>query len=284
MRNRRLRRPSPGPGAAPGRTGEAGVPGLRQCRHLDGLRGQRRVGALSRQPVGAAPRRRRRRRRIGGRRLAHRHHGDRPHALGHPRPGLRRERPSALRHRQPGAHRAQRDRGELRLAARATDRPGLRLHLGDRRRGRRPPGLGPLRGRSHRRRPRGLRRAGGPLRVRGAGRGRARPPGGRSQGVPADRGPGRGRAVLRLRHPRLPARDPARAVHQRRRDRHAGPRGRALPDRRRQASGARGRGDRLGRRDRGEGRLRDVHAQGDPRAGRRARRDGRRPRSARARG
>ena len=40
---------------------------------------------------------------------------------------------------------------------------------------------------------------------------------------------------------------------------------------------ARGRRGRLGRGDRREGRLRDVHAQGDPRAGRRGRRDDRRP-------
>ena len=40
-------------------------------------------------------------------------------------------------------------------------------------------------------------------------------------------------------------------------------------------------GDRLGRRDRREAGLRDVHAQGDPRAGRRRRRDDRRARGAR---
>ena len=283
MRNRRLRRASPGPGAASGRAGEARVPGLRQRRYLDGVRRQRRVGARGGQPVRAARRRGRRRRRIGGRRLAHRHHRHRAHPLGHPRPGVRGERPPALRHRQPGPHRAQRHRGELRLAARSTDRAGLRVHLRDRRRGCGPPGLDPLRRRSHGRGVRRLRRAGGPLRVRGPGRGRARPAGGRAQGVPADRGPRRGRAVLRLRHPRLPARDPARAAHQRRGGGHPGPRGRALPDRRRDAAGARGGGDRLGHRDRREGRLRDVHAQGDPRAGRRAGRNGRRPRRARPR-
>ncbi len=51
----------------------------------------------------------------------------------------------------------------------------------------------------------------------------------------------------------------------------------------RRAARARGRRDRLGRGDRREGRLRDVHAQGDPRAGRRGRRDDRRPHGARRR-
>ena len=46
---------------------------------------------------------------------------------------------------------------------------------------------------------------------------------------------------------------------------------------RRHRARARGRGDRLGRGDRREGRLRDLHAQGDPRAGRRGGRDDRRP-------
>ncbi len=72
-------------------------------------------------------------------------------------------------------------------------------------------------------------------------------------------------------------RDPPRAARQRRRDRHAAPRRRRDPLRRRRAARARGDADRLGRRDRREGRLRDLHAQGDPRAGRRRGRDGRRP-------
>ena len=50
------------------------------------------------------------------------------------------------------------------------------------------------------------------------------------------------------------------------------PDGRRVPERRRQRGRARGRGGRLGRGGRREGRLRDLHAQGDPRAaGRRGR-------------
>ncbi len=53
--------------------------------------------------------------------------------------------------------------------------------------------------------------------------------------------------------------------------------GARVHDRRRRRVRARDPGDRLGRRRRREGRLRDLHAQGDPRAGRRRRRDDRRP-------
>ena len=57
----------------------------------------------------------------------------------------------------------------------------------------------------------------------------------------------------------------------------------AVPRRRRRARRARDRRGRLGRRGRREGRLRDLHAEGDPRAARRRRRDDRRPRCARRR-
>ena len=67
-----------------------------------------------------------------------------------------------------------------------------------------------------------------------------------------------------------------------RRDRHRRPRRRADHRRRRDAGRARGRGGHLGRGRGREGRLPDLHAQGDPRAGRRGRRDDRRP-AARAR-
>ncbi len=59
--------------------------------------------------------------------------------------------------------------------------------------------------------------------------------------------------------------------------------GRDLRRHRGVARSAADRDDRLGRGDRGEGRLRDVHAQGDPRAGGRARGDDRRPHRARRR-
>ena len=135
-----------------------------------------------------------------------------------------------------------------------------------------PPGYG----RPRRGRPRRLRRARGPLRVRRHAPRRARRARRRPEGVPARRRPRRGRDVPGVRDPRLPARDPPRAVHRERRDRrrHAG--GRDVPQARRRRGRARGQGDRLGRRDRREGRLRDVHAQGDPRAGGRRRRDDRR--------
>ena len=58
---------------------------------------------------------------------------------------------------------------------------------------------------------------------------------------------------------------------------------RRVPHARRHADRARDHARRLGRVDRREGRLRDVHAQGDPRAGRRRRRDDRRPHDARRR-
>ena len=58
---------------------------------------------------------------------------------------------------------------------------------------------------------------------------------------------------------------------------HAGRR--ALPQGRRRGRASRGRGARLGRRGRREGRLRDVHAEGDLRAARGGARDDRRPRA-----
>ena len=68
-----------------------------------------------------------------------------------------------------------------------------------------------------------------------------------------------------------------RPVHRERRDRRDHARGHDLRAARRHRARARDRRDRLGRGDRREGRLRDLHAQGDPRAGRRGGRDDRRP-------
>ena len=76
---------------------------------------------------------------------------------------------------------------------------------------------------------------------------------------------------------RLPARDAPGPVHRERRDRRDHARGHDLRAARRHRARARDRRDRLGRGDRREGRLRDLHAQGDPRAGRRGGRDDRRP-------
>ena len=110
----------------------------------------------------------------------------------------------------PRPHRPQRDRRELRRAARAAGGRGRRLHLRDRRRGRRAPDRAPLRRRPGRGRPRRLPRAARPLRVRRDARRRARRPGRRAQGVPAGRRRRRGRALHRLRDPRLPAADAQR--------------------------------------------------------------------------
>ena len=180
---------------------------------------------------------------------------------------------------EPRPRRGQRDRRELHGAqAGAPRRRAPHFTLGDRRRGDRAP---------DRRRPRRARPRRGdaphvqpparPLLVRGGRRRRARRARRRPQGVPADRRPRRRRAVPRLRHPRLPGAHAHRPGARGRRARRPDRRRRRVPDRRRRAVRARDAGDRLGRRRRREGRLRDVHAQGDPRAGRRRRRDDRRP-------
>ena len=100
-----------------------------------------------------------------------------------------------------------------------------------------------------------LRRTGGPLRVRRDVPGGARDAGGSTQGVPADRRPGRGRAVRRLRGARLPGADARGAVRGQRRDRRADPRRRHDHDARRRGGGARGGDGRLGRGHRREGRV-----------------------------
>ena len=69
------------------------------------------------------------------------HDRHRPHPLGHARPRHRGERAPALRHRGPRPRRRQRDRRELPRAQARARRRRRRLHLGDRRRGRRPPDL-----------------------------------------------------------------------------------------------------------------------------------------------
>ena len=204
---------------------------------------------------------------------------DRPHALGHPRPRDTGERPPALGHLGALPHRPERDRRELERAARAPDLRWRRVHVRDRRRGRGPPdrvALGtrargarehrfsgrPDRGRSPR-----LQRAARPLRVRRdvrrpAGRARGRP-----QGVPAGCRPRRRRELHRLGDPRVHVRDAQRPARARRRDRGRDAAGIALPLPGRDGDRARRRQGRLERGTGREGRLRDVHAQGDPRAG-----------------
>ena len=178
-----------------------------------------RVGGQPREP---APCRRRRagRRRRRRRRRAHRHDRHRPHPLGHPRARQRGQRPPALRHGRSRPRRRQRHRRELHGAQAPPDRHGRGLHVRDGRGGHRSPHRPPLRGGQPRRgRPRGLRRARGPLRVRRDVARGARRPGRRAQGVPADRRSRRGRDLPGLRHPRLPPRDASRPVHRERRDR-----------------------------------------------------------------
>ena len=165
---------------------------------------------------------------------------------------------------------------------------GSRVLVRDRRRDRHPPDRGALRRRSRRGRAPRLLRARGALRVR---RDPPRPPGParrRTPPVPDGRRARRGRDVPRLQRRGVPARDARGAVPERRRDRRRHARGLdVLPGRGRLAGRARGRRARLGRRGRREGRLRDLHAEGDPRAAGRGRGDDRRPaapRTARARG
>ncbi len=186
---------------------EARVPRLRLGRDLGHRRRPDRLGAGGGQPREPAPCRRRRagRRRGRRRRRAHRHDRHRPHPLGHPRARQRGQRPPALRHGRSRPRRRQRHRRELHGAQAPPDRHGRGLHVRDRRRGHRPPHRPPLRGGQPRRgRPRGLRRARGPLRVRRDVARRARRPRRRAQGVPADRRSRRGRDLPGLRHSRLP--------------------------------------------------------------------------------
>ena len=209
----------------------------------------------------------------------------RPHALGDARPRQRAERASALRHPGPRPRRRQRDRRELPRAARAPQGRRRRLHVRDRRRGDRAPrractttatwsrpcgcAYNDLEGHfafvamsldapEHARR--------------------------RAQGMPADRRDRRRRGVPGLRRARRSWR--RRAACSSSRTARSSPSAPGTtrfisPDGERDR--APGLGRRLGRGHRREGRLRDVHAQGDPRAGGRRRRDDRRPHDPRGR-
>ncbi len=161
-----------------------------------------------------------------------------------------------------------------------------RVHLRDRRRGGGPPDRLALRRRPRRGRAPRLQRAARPLRVR-----RDVAPTSPSVLVGARKecplvvGLGDGETFIASAIPAFLAE--TRSVQLVEDDeivaRHArGHRASSTPDG--DADRARGRGGRLGRGGRREGRLRDLHAQGDPRAARRRRRDRRRPRCAGARG
>ena len=206
----------------------------------------------------------------------------RPHALGDARRRHRGERAPADRLRRlEDVDRPERDRRELPRAARGPDRRRAHVHLRDRRRDRLAPDRAPLRRRSHGGGPAHVRRARGPLHLR---RHPPRPPRRARRRAPPDAARGRDRQrrdVPRLERGRVPEGDAPGAVPRRRRHRHDHPRGLRLHPRRRLPGRARPGRARLGRRGRREGRLRDVHAQGDLRAVRGRRRDDRRPRPSR---
>ena len=143
-------------------------------------------------------------------------------------------------------------------------------------RGDRAPRREPLLRRPGRRRQGCVRRAARPLRVRRRASRPRRGDRGGAPPVPAGGRRRRRRDVHGVRHPRVPQADAPRAVRAGRRDRGRPSRGCDVHDRRRRRDRARGRGGRLGRRRGREAGLRDVHAQGDPRAAGRHRRDDRR--------
>ena len=211
-----------------------------------------------------------RRPRLGG------HDRHRPHPLGDPRPRDRGERPPAHGGRGPVRRdRAQRHHRELRRDQAGPDRRRRPLQLGDRRRGGRPPRQALLLGRPGRGRACDVRPAHRPLRLhrdapRPSGPARRHAP-----SVPADRRRRRWRDLPGLLDHRVLRRDPAHEVHRGRRDRGRDARCGRHPRRPRRALPARRRRRPLGRRDRAEGRLRQLHAQGDPRAAARRRRDDR---------
>ena len=100
----------------------------------------------------------------------------------------------------------------------------------------------------------------------------------RSPSDAARRRPRRRRELPRLERRRVPRRDAARRLPRRRRSRRDHAERRALLQERRRGRASRGRGARLGRGPRREGRLRDLHAEGDLRAAGGRARDDRRPR------
>ena len=292
VRHRRLRRRAAGRGTfsspdSRSSSTAATTPPASPCSTEDAIDSVRAVGNLSAlRERGRRPRRRRPA--AGGRRRRRRRAGDRASATraGPPTAASPRRTPTRTSTRRPRPHRGQRDRRELHRAqasawpatARSSPRrptPRSIAHLI----------AAPLRAATCVEAVRArLRRAARPLRVRRDGRRRARRARRRAQGVPAGRRPRRGRAVPRLgRSPRSSRTRAACSTSRTTRSSCCARDGVEFIDRRRRAARARGRRDRLGRRDRREGRLRDVHAQGDPRAGRRRGRDDRRPHRARRR-
>ena len=242
------------------------------------------VRARGRQPQPPASRRRQPRRaggrrRRGGRRAA-RHHRHRPHPLGHARARERGERPPALRHRRSRPRGRQRDRRELPGAQAGAGPRRRRLHVRDRRRGHRPSRLPAARGgrRAHRGRPR--KPTTGCAATTPSWPSSADEPDllvAARKECPLILGRGDGEQFVASAIPAFLAYTREVQLIENGEIVDGAPRGRRVHDRRRRARRARRRDRRLGRRGRREGRLRDVHAQGDPRAGRRCGRDDRRP-------
>ena len=217
VRNHRIRRAERVQAAAP--------PGSRAAR-VSRLRLRRDRPARGRRPR-LRPRRREPPEPEGGRRSERlaRDARARPYALGHARLGDRAERPSARRlRRREALDRPERDRRELPRAPGAPPGGGSRVHLRDGRGVRLSPDRAPLRRRPRRRRPQGLRRARGALRVRRDPPRPPRPARRHAPALPARRRRGRGGDVPRVQRGRLPARDPHGLLPERSRGRrdHAG--------------------------------------------------------------
>ena len=271
VRNHRIRRAKGVQAAAAARPRAARIPRLRLSRDRAPRSRRARVRPRDRQPPELEG--------GGGTERLEVQSRPRPHALGDARRRHRGERAPADRlRRHQDVDRPERDRRELPRAAGGPDRRGAHVHLRDRRGDRLAPDRAPLRRRSHRGGPAHVRRARGPLHLR---RHPPRPPGRPRRGPAPDAARGRDRQrrdVPRLERGRVPEGDAPGAVPRRRRHRHDHARRLGLHPRRRLCGRARSGRARLGRRGRREGRLRDVHAQGDLRAVRGRRRDDRRPR------
>ncbi len=264
MWNRRVRRTAPGRGGRGGGPAPHGVPRLRLRRHRPGPRRHGGGGEAGRQAVQP-------RQGAGRPPAAVLRHRDRAHPLGHARRAQRPERAPPPGRSLPGRAGAQRHHRELRRPARGARAGRSRPALRDRHRGRGPPAGGGAGGRPHPDRGHAARLPAAAGRVHAGGDRRAGPGpgrGGPSQQPPGRRDraggdlPGLGRLGLHRAHPRR-----ARAGPGPGRDHH---RGRRRDHRPAREAGARGQlpalPRRLGPLGGREGRLRLVHAQGDPRA------------------
>ena len=211
MRDRRVRREPAGRAAAAGGAGPAGAPGLRLggCRRARPGQGEPAAGGEEGRP-GARPGR-------AAAQAVRRQGRHRPHPLGDPRSGERRQRAPAHRHQGRRGRRPQRDhRQRGRAAGRAGGgrcRPGLRHRHRGARAPDRPLGGGDPRGEGGR----GPGPGRGHLRAGGPARGVPRPDRGGPQRQPADHRRRRPRDARRVRPGRPgPLHDPGRAPRRRR--------------------------------------------------------------------